>query len=1053
MPQLKYENNNSSGLLLNLCNQFLHLIKLIYLRQHCSFFITAMLMVQLLAGQQPKQYSFTHYGVKNGLAAYNTRSIAQDKTGYIWIGTLNGLQRFDGNRFLTFRNNPGDKNSIPDNYVEQLLVDKFNNLWLVLNDGSIGIFDTRRFVFRKAGVKQANENNIQALRKLVEDSEGNLFYIFPNLELLTYNRKTNEFSAAHNIFPVPLNWKVVNITQDAVTKKYWIGTDSGMAVYNKNTRAISYYGHNTEREPFIEMLGKVGGAGSYKIDKKGRLWFISWPVNIGASRLYCYNLVKNEIVLNAYDLVPVAKKYIEPDYFMEQKDGSIWISGLNVMVKFNEQTKNFEAVYSGYTSDQGISYETANLFEDREQNIWIATSNNGVYVFNPSHQLFTSYKHYNRLNGTLGNGYLLSFAPARNRTTLVGVWGDGIYRYDSKFNNINLDIKGIDEANGLPVWDICRLNDNRTIWLVGQPGFIFVYDEITGAAVRYDPPIFEGRTIRQAVQDKLGNIWLGSNNRGLVKWVPAKAVTAFENGFYKITGIPNVRVKNIIIDSKGFVWVCTNKEGVYKINPANDSIVLHLTKNDIAEKRLLTNDASVAFEYNDSLVIIATGGLNIYNTKNKTTTYITVADGLPSNAVVSMEKDKSGYLWLGLLNGLCRMNLQKKTFTLFDRNDGIANDNFQVAASYQLADGRMMFGSSDDFVVFNPDDVKTNTQPPPVIITGLKLPNRSLPVDSILQLNKVELAASQNSITIGFAALSFVNKNKLVYYYQLEPIDKQWRRADEFNQAVYNYLPPGRYTFKVKVENADGVTAKNITELVIKIKPPFYKTLWFAGMLAFVAIAILYWVDKLRVNRIKEAEGVRTRIATSLTKDMSSTLSNINLLSEMAKIKVERDIERTKDYITQISNNSNRMIEVMDDMIWSINPANDELQYTITRMKRYASEIQSKYNVEISFVTDEKVKDIKLHMDKRHELFLIFKEALLNIGLHAKSKFAAVSIGYEKSILKMKITDNGKGFDTEEISFGRGLNEIRKRALLLKAELNIQSELNTGTTIEVEMKV
>jgi hypothetical protein len=137
-----------------------------------------------------------------------------------------------------------------------------------------------------------------------------------------------------------------------------------MAVYNKITKALSYSGHNIEQEPFIENWGKIHGIGCYKVDKKRRLWFLSWPVNLGASRLYCYNLDKQEMILDAYDLVLVTRKYIEPDFFLEQKDGSIWISGLNTFVKYNEHEKIFEPVYNGYTNDQSISYEAVNLFED-----------------------------------------------------------------------------------------------------------------------------------------------------------------------------------------------------------------------------------------------------------------------------------------------------------------------------------------------------------------------------------------------------------------------------------------------------------------------------------------------------------------------------------------------------------------------------------------------------------------------------------------------------------------------------------------------------------------
>ncbi len=1019
----------------------------------CLLFLLSFLFLHPLIAQQSKQYSFTNYGVENGLAAYKTSSVVQDETGYMWIGTINGLQRFDGTRFLTFRNEPANSNSLPDNHVEQLLIDREQNLWVVLNDGSVGTFDKKKFIFRPARVKTSNAYNLQAIRKLSIDTEGNIFYIFFNTELLTYSSKTNEFSQSNNFLPLPLNWKIVGLTQDPVTKKYWIGTDSGLAVYNKQTKLLSYAGHNLEQEPLIETFGKVAGINCYGIDRKRRFWFISWPVNVGASRIYCYDLAKNEAVLNAYDLVLVAKKYIEPDFFLEQEDGSIWLSGLNVFVKFNEAEKVFQEVYNGYRNDQSIYYERAYVFEDKERNVWAATSNNGLYVFNPARQLFSSYKHTNRVANVPGTGYLLSFSANRNRTIFAAVWGDGIYRYDSAFNNIPLNIKGIDEVNGLPVWDICPLNDQRTTWLVGQPGFIYVYDEITGIAKRYEPAIFEGRTIRQAVQDRQGNIWLGSNSMGLVKWDAAKGAVDFETGFSIIAAIPRVRVKNICIDHKGAVWVATNKEGVFKLDPITDTVIDHLSRGTHWSKRLLNNDVSALYEFDDTTMVIASTGLNIYNTKTNVVMNITAADGLPSNSIVSIEKDKAGYLWLGLMNGLCRMNLQKRTYTLFDRSDGMGNDNFQVAASTHLPDGRMLFGASDEFVVFDPNEIITTTQPPDVKITGFKVLEKPLLVDSLLNLNRIELSADDNLITINFSGLSYINKSKIVYYYQLENIDKGWRKADELNQAVYNYLEPGRYVFNVRAENADGVSSQHITRLVIRIRPPFWKTWWFICFLGFVGIGILSWFDRFRVGRIRETERVRTRIATSLTKDMSTTLGNINLLSEMASLKVEKDTDRTKDYISQISNNSNRMIEVMDDMIWSINPENDELQYTITRMRKYAAQLQSKYKLEISFSVDEKVRELKLQMDKRHEFFQVFKEALLNACIHAKSKFVAVSVLYQKATLTLIVTDDGRGFDTEEISFGRGLAEMRKRAALLKADLDVRSELNNGTTVSLVIRV
>jgi two-component sensor histidine kinase len=331
-----------------------------------------------------------------------------------------------------------------------------------------------------------------------------------------------------------------------------------------------------------------------------------------------------------------------------------------------------------------------------------------------------------------------------------------------------------------------------------------------------------------------------------------------------------------------------------------------------------------------------------------------------------------------------------------------------------LEDGRIAIGTSHDLLVFNPSEAHNlDLSTPDIHITSFALMNNALLVDSLLKQKMIELPYDKNSINITFSTLTY--QNNFSTGYMLEGLDKTWKNSLGSNQAIYTYLPSGNYTFKVKVES--GGNAAKYLALKIRVKPPFWKTWWFLGLLAFAAIGVIFSFDKFRVGRIRETERVRTRIATSLTRDMTNTLSNINVLSELSKVKLDRDNERTRDYIEQISESSNRMMEVMDDMIWSINPENDELKHTIARMKKYAALIQTKYELEVSFTIDSRVNDFKLHMDRRHELFLIFKEALLNTGKHARSRFADVDIRLEKHKLKMSVSDNGNGFDTKGHQF------------------------------------
>jgi signal transduction histidine kinase len=390
-----------------------------------------------------------------------------------------------------------------------------------------------------------------------------------------------------------------------------------------------------------------------------------------------------------------------------------------------------------------------------------------------------------------------------------------------------------------------------------------------------------------------------------------------------------------------------------------------------------------------------------------------------------------------------------RVFMLFDRIEGITNDHFINNASATLPDGRMVFGSSNHFIAFAPEKIVASDSLPDVAIAGFKILNKQVAVDSLLGLKRIELSPAQNAITIELSYLLYGCNSILKY--KLEGIDKDWIHADVTNQAVYPYLPPGTYTFKALTESGDGKPSKNITTLIIKVKPLFWQTWWFFGLIIFVGVGIFLWVDKLRMQKIKATESVRNRIATSLTEDMGNSLSSINITSELAKTKIDSDTERTKEYINQISDSSNRMVQAMYDMVWSINPLNDSLQHTIDRMKNYAAEMESMYSPSIIFQIDEQAKDLRLRMETRYEMLSIFKEAVNNAARHAQAKYIEVNLQYKNPTITLCIRDDGKGFNVELVELSRGLSEMRRRAGTINAKLTLKSEINTGTTVVLTM--
>ncbi len=1001
--------------------------------------------------QQHLQFSFTHYDMNNGLAAYDAGSITQDEEGFIWIGTINGLQRFDGNRFITFRHDPANEHTLPDNYIFKIHYDKNKRLWVLLGNGKIGIFDTRNFRFKEVAVKTSNQRMLVSERNLFEDSRGNLLYYFPGIDILTLNEAQDEFTPDYSLFTLPPKFEVWNIKEDLKTGKLYIACDLDFVVFDPLRNKTSYRDNNAGNEALIQQLGDLDQVSILLIDSKQRLWFHRWLPGQGVPALYCYDLLNKKLIINHLVLLNTFQSYHELRTMIEQKDSTIWIAGLSAFAKYRDDKKSFQPVYNGYVNDQSIYYQRVNdIFEDRQNNLWIATSNNGVYVFNPKQQLFSNITHINRTTQRQGDGNVLSFAHTGPGDILVGTWGDGIYKYDSSLNRVPINIQGLDENNALSGWSMYNSGKYQETWVGLQPG-VMVIDEKINRARTYNPPMFKNSTVRQVILDNSGNAWIGTQRVGLIKWVREKGKKNFEAGFEKYDAIPDCRIQKIYIDKKGFIWVCTIKEGIYKIDPVDNRIVDHITDKGPATKKLNLNDANSIIQVNDSIMLIASNGLHIYNTHTNTIRQFSISEKISLERIMSMEIDASGYLWVSLNNGLCRINLENKAYLFFDRKDGMVNDLFNTNASFLLPDNRMLFGSSNSFIVFQPSKVLFASKPRVVSITDFKVNNKSLLVDSLKALSKIELSHLQNSIVIEFAALSFLNEYPI--YYQLDDIDKEWQKANDLNQAVYNYLPPGEYVFRVKAVDESGQSTDKITELHIRVRAPFWKTWWFLGIAIFVALAIIYWLDKQRLQKLRATESIRTRIATSLTEDMSNSLSSINISSELAKTKVDTDKERTRDYIEHISETSNRMVQAMYDMVWSIHPNNDTMKNTLERMKDFAIEMESLYNIDIIFDIDEAAIRLDLDMEYRYELLAIFKEAIWNAIKHADAKHIQVSIRIKKDRFFMFIEDDGKGFDLSTAVLARGINDMRRRANAINASFYIESSINTGTVVKIEMKV
>ncbi|MDQ3276808.1 MAG: hypothetical protein M3Q06_00680, partial [Bacteroidota bacterium] len=482
-----------------------------------------------------------------GLLSNEIRSVVQDRTGYLWIASNNGLQRFDGVHFKTFQRRDNQPGSLPDNAILNLLIDNDDNLWILFADGQIGQFDKSNFIFTPVPVKVRRPTSLWAVKKLLKDEAGNVMFLMESAELVTYDKTKKEFSPEANFIALKNEWYISALAQQPGTQKYWVGLhDGGFAIYNRATGNLNYAGHNIDKEPAVDSLQLKAGGIRFYFDKKGRFWAVSW-LSGTFPNIIQYSEQSKGRSIQTYELLTKLQTYHEIDNFLEDQTGRLWVHGNHVFAHFDETKQDFTLVPNDSRSGIGIVFDhIPALFQDREQNIWVATINQGLYRFNPSQHYFRSVTHNNKINGQPGSGSIHSFLELRNGDILAGSWGDGIFLYNSKFQEKPFRYKHPTQHASSMFWSLYPSADSNTIWMGCQPG-IYQYDQAKNEMFHRMPAALQNRTVRQVVEDRSGNLWLGMHYFGLFKWISPK--TREKETIVNIPELGNDLVTKVVRDS------------------------------------------------------------------------------------------------------------------------------------------------------------------------------------------------------------------------------------------------------------------------------------------------------------------------------------------------------------------------------------------------------------------------------------------------------------------------------------------------------------------------
>jgi ligand-binding sensor domain-containing protein len=990
--------------------------------------------------QDPGKYLFSHIGTKDGLTSDITMSVREDKKGYIWIVNDNSLQRYDGKRFLTIRHEPGNPRSLPPGFIYGLDIDKKNRIWLMFGGFVTGYFSQEDYSFHKVEVNASKDELHRAAGGIFITRDGEVLLLAQKRGIYTFNEAKNEFAKKWNSFELPAGHRP-NIIFQGEDRIFWIATDEGLIKYNPKTKVFSYKGHNIDNDPYIEATKDLIGLGHILFDKQKRLWLGGW----GASGMYIksYDPVTGKIS-NWQNQIgkTLGGSYYVLDGFRETSSGDIWVFGQNLFAKFNNETKVFDPVSKNVPGEFSIRYDKINdVVEDREKNLWV-TCDRGLFRFNPPAQLIGSVKMQRVGDTTNYTPDVTDILQLRNGNILVSTWGSGVFSYDSNFKPLKIAhfIEAHRKKKESMTWSMIE-RPNGDIWRTQQGGTIVIWYAASGKTEVLHPAVFENSTIRQVAEDGDGNLWFGTQRGYVVMWDRNSKEFILKHKTESI-------IPRLISDSAGNIWVATESNGLFYLEKGTGKIIGHYVRNN-SENSIRSNAVSEVAQYNDSLIVVIAEGLNLLNTKTGKSRYIGPENNLPTLNIYAVITDKQGYIWMPSTAGLISYHPQIRKMSIYSSPDGVYTNSFNGSSMGMLKDGRIGVGTFHDLMIFDPKKLTvSNYTPPPVEITGIILMNKRIREDSLAKLKRLELMHHQNSLTIEFSTLTYQNMHQV--FYQLEGMEKEWQEAGLY-QAVYSYIKPGNYVFKVACKDEKG-NIQNITSLPVIVKPPFWKTWWFYSLLVIFSISVFLLFDRQRIRRIRHEQEMRASIAGNLHEEVNTVLQNINVLSEIARIKADTEPEQSKEYIYEIQQKSRNMVVAMSDVLWSIDPANDNMKKTLDRIHEVAEALKHKHSVEVNIQTDKEVLDLNLSMRVRHEFILIYKLAMLTLIEELKAPGTTVQLDYSKGKLHLQIFALHLQLPRNNNAVSKNIQEIKTRASYIPgATVDIQSD-EKGTWINFEMK-
>jgi len=878
-----------------------NLIKSVSVESIRYYFTVILLAVTTIAFAQNQQLHFTHLGTEDGLSELNPNCLLQDSRGFIWIGTADGLNRYDGYDFKIFRSDAKDNTSIGNNYVQDIIEDKEGNIWAATIGGGLNKFDrnTNRFHRYLHNGKDKNAISSNFVSKLALDKSGKIWVATQKDGLNLFDPKTGKsIHYFRNSDPASLADNSIQTVYVDHEDNVWVGTDNeGLCLFNRNNNNFTRFKNepsNPESVSGNKITAIFEGSGHH-------LWVgtqeaglnLYNPTTHGFKRFVNDPHNKNSLVHNSIQSIA------------EDDNNNLWIGtengGLSIYYPDWDQ---FQSYYHDDIDNTTLANNSVDvILKDRAGNMWLGVFAGGVDLYKKNTSNFEHYKH-NMLPNSLSNDFVLSMYEDKDYNIWIGTDGGGLNMFNLKsssftvYKNNPADSHSISGNNILDI----KPDDEGNLWIGTWGNGVNVMNPKTKTfkVFKHDPAnpnSLSGDNIYAITQTPDKKIWLGSFGDGLNLYQPeSNTFVHFKNIEKDPTSIGSDRINSLLTDSKGNLWIGTDDAGLNLFNPNTNSFVRFPhddNKNSISSNTIFDLHEDRA----GNIWICTLSGLNRFDPVTQHFTVFKTKDGLPNDYAQAILEDDKGHLWVSTNNGISMYDPKTNKFKNYTTEDGLQGDEFKQHAALKSSTGAFYFGGVNGFNSFFPDHIIHSSYNPPLVLTNFEVFNKPLEVAKdkndpsplkrdISETRSITLPHDQSVISIEYASLDYLSPNKKNYAYILEGFDKGWNYVGNKNTAVYTNLPPGGYTFKVKSQNSSGEWSK-VLSLKVTVVPPFWLTWWFETLSGAFVIALIYGLYRYRVHSIMKQKAKledevkhRTAVIQHQTEELQAQSDDLQALNE-----------------------------------------------------------------------------------------------------------------------------------------------------------------------------